>query len=366
MNWQQYSTAIRKFYLDNGFLHASALTFYSIFAVVPILATAFGIAKGFGLEDFLNLQIKKSFPGQETTVQFISQYAENLLSQSSGGLIAGVGLLVLFYSVYNMLSHIEQSLNNIWQVSEPRKISTRISHYLSLILIGPIILIVAGAVRLFISNQIRAYNEFLALFSNLLPTLLVIALFYWLYKYMPNIKVKASAAIFGASIAGLAYILSQAFLIESQLIMTNYSAVYGGFSALPIFLVWVQISWIIVLFGAQLCFVRQNKIQNLWQINFSSLSYKAKNALFLKVANLCIDRFNQHKPAPSIQDLADDLQLPSSLIRQLLVKLIDANILIKTVTMRDEHYGYQPANATAILTEDFILEAIYNCGMTYE
>jgi len=358
MNWRQYIIAIKKFYIDNGPLHASALTFYTIFAIVPVFATAFGIAKGFGLENFLNLQLERSFPGQETTVQTLSEYAQNLLAQSSGGLIAGVALLVLFYSVYSMLSRIETSLNDIWQVAEPRKISIRVSYYLSLILIAPIILVVAGSLKIFISDHIYTYSPLLSWTSSTLSLLLVIFLFYWLYKYMPNIKVNSKSALIGATHAGVAYILCQSALIESQLIMSNYSAVYGGFAALPIFLIWVQISWIIVLLGAQLCFVQQNNIQNEREISIDLVSINDRYDLLLKVANSCIAKFNISKPAPSINDLAEELQLPPSLVRQLVSKLLYAKILAKTINPLAEYHGYIPATNPVLLNESHILDCI--------
>lgn len=259
MNWRIYSTAAKKFYIDNGFLHASALTFYTLFAVVPILATAFGIAKGFGLESFLNDQIAKTFSGQETVVLFLTQYAQNLLAQSSGGLIAGVALLILFYSVYSMLSHVEQAFNIIWQVPDPRSFSLRVSQYLAIIFVAPIILIVAGSLQLFIAKQIHAYNLILSWSSSLSSIVLIIAFFTWLYQYMPNIKVSTKAALFGSIHTGIAYTIVQSTLVESQVEMTSYGAVYGSLAALPIFLLWIQISWIVVLYGAQLCFMAQNK-----------------------------------------------------------------------------------------------------------
>ena len=357
-----YLISIRKFYLDHGFLHASALTFYSIFAIVPILATAFGVAKGFGLEAFLDVQLEKSFPGQENTTKFLSEYAQNLLSQSSGGLIAGIGILVLFYSVYNMLSHIERSLNRIWQIPESRNISARISHYLSLILIGPTALILASALKIFIANHVHYYSGLQLWSSNFLPLLLMVSLLYWLYKYMPNTKVNSKAALFGAVNAGVAYILCQSLLIESQLMMNNYSAVYGGFAALPIFLIWVQISWFIVLFGAQLCFVFQNGIRNIWELNFESLSLNNRNILLLKIANSCIDKFNSHKSAPSVHDLALELDLPPSLVQQLIVKLTEAKILAKIISTHSDEISYHPAGNSALINEHYILESLKSTG----
>jgi membrane protein len=256
---KRYRTAAKKFSADNDSLRAAALTYYTLFAVVPILATAFGVAKGFGLESFLNEQLEKAFPGQETMVVYLSQYAHNLLNKSSGGIIVGVGLLVLFYSVYSMLSHIEHAFNNIWKVSERRPINQRISSYLSLILIGPVLLVAAGSLKLFIAKQLATFNIVLAWSSKLISLGLIILFFTWLYQFVPNARVRTKAALFGGLHTGIAYTLIQSLLIESQMLMNNYGAIYGSLAALPMFLLWVQITWNVVLYGAQLCYEWQEK-----------------------------------------------------------------------------------------------------------
>lgn len=358
MNWRIYTFAARKFYQDYGFLHASALTFYTLFAVVPILATAFGVAKGFGLETFLNTQLDKAFPGQETVVQFLSEYAQKLLAQSSGGLIAGVALLVLFYSVYSMLNHIEQSLNKIWQVPDTRDLYLRITHYLSLILVAPIILIAAGSLKLLIAKKIHDYNLVLSWSSSVTSVILVVIFFTWLYQYMPNARVKLKAALFGSIHTGIAYTLIQSFLVESQLLMNDYGAVYGSLAALPIFLLWVQISWVTVLYGAQLCFVWQNKIQADWELDINKLSITTQQDLLTKIANSCVMQFKLNLPPLTEKQIARSLQIPTCTVRQLLAKLIDADVLIETTSN-----GYQPAKNIDLLDSNAILEAINNQGI---
>jgi membrane protein len=283
MKWRNYNLATRKFFNDNGFLQASALTFYTLFAVVPILAASFGIAKGFGLETFLNKQLEEAFPSQEVVVQALSEYAQNLLAQSSGGVIAGVALLILFYSVYSMLNHIEQALNDIWQVPKKRSISSRMSHYLALILIAPIILVVTGSLKIFIAKRLLDYNPVLSSGGSVISLLILILLFTWVYQFMPNIKVKTKTALFGGVHAGIAFTLVQTLLIESQLIMSNYGAIYGSLAALPIFLLWVQISWVILLFGAELCFVWQNNVQPDWVPDLRAVDLGVRHQLLLKI-----------------------------------------------------------------------------------
>lgn len=363
MRWRQYVIATKKFYLDNGTLNASALTFYTMFALVPMLAAAIGIAKGFGLDALLNTQIEKAFPGQESVIKFLSQYAANLLAQSSGEVIAGIAVLVLFYSVYNMLCHIEKSLNEIWQVKKPRNVSRRVSNYVSLIFIGPIILILAGSLKIFIIKLMPEHKLLLTWFSNFISYLLVIFLFYWLYRYLPNTRVKWQAAFIGGVHAGIAYFLLQTILIQSQIFMTSYSAVYGSLAALPIFLIWVQSAWILVLFGAQLCFVYQNKMQAVWEIDINRLSIKSRQMLLVKITQSCIAQFNLNEPALNLSSIADQIHVSTCIAGQLLDQLVRANILIATTAL-DGTIGYQPAKNTSTLDPEYILQATNNLGIS--
>ncbi len=365
MKWRQYLIATKKFYLDNGSLNASALTFYSMFALVPMLAASIGIAKGFGLDAFLNTQIERAFPGQESVIQFLSQYAANLLAQTRGEVIAGIAVVILFYSIYNMLCHIEKSLNEIWQVTNPRNISRRISNYISLIIIAPIILILAGSLKIFIIKLMPEHKLLLTWISNFLSYSLVIFLFYWLYKYMPNARVRWRAALFGGLHAGIAYFLIQTILIQSQLFMTSYSAVYGSLAALPIFLIWVQSAWLIVLFGAQLCFVYQNKIQVAWEIDVNSLSILTRQKLLVKITRSCIAQFNLNKPAMTLTKIADEIHVSTCIAAPLIDQLVKANILIETTSNRG-NIGYQPAKNTSLLNDDYVLQATNNLGVSIE
>lgn len=362
MSWRIYKFALQKFFNDEGFLHASALTFYTLFAVVPILATAFGISKGFGLDAFLDQQLERLFPGQETMVDTLSGYAQNLLSQSSGGIIAGIALLTLFFSVYSALGHIEKTLNNVWQVPIQRGVILRANHYLALILIAPIALILAGGLKIFISTKIADYNQVLAFSSSILSLLLYILFFTWLYKFVPNTRVTRNAALFGGIHTSIAYSIVQTILVESQILVNNFGPVYGSLAMFPIFLLWVQISWIIVLYGAQLCFVFQNNIDAAWQLNISRLSPNKRQELMLNITNECIEQFRLNKPPLTTDEISKTIQLPPSCTQQLLFQLVAADILVETRTGHRYLHGYLPARSSELMETDNLIRAINEIG----
>lgn len=361
IKFRQYIVAIKKFNLDKGTLNASALTFYTMFALVPILAAAIGIARGFGLDEFLRTQISNAFVGQESVILFLNQYADNLLTQSTKEIVAGVAVVVLFYSIYSMLSHIEHALNEVWRVSDPRKTIRRINNYMALILIAPIILVLASSIKILIIKSLPDSNILLLGMGHLLSFLLVISLFYWFYKYIPNIKVNASAALFAGVHAGLAYFALQSILIKSQLFITNYNTIYGSLAALPLFLIWVQASWMIVLFGAQLSFVYQYDVQALWEVDLNNLSVNDRNSLYIKVIRKCSAQFNLQQPILTAEEISKEINVPLCITRQLLQELLAAGLLISTIS--NSKVRYLPAQNAKQLSDDHILGTINSIGV---
>ncbi len=363
MNWRYYVMAAKKFQTDSGFLHASALTFDTLFAVVPILATAFAISRGFGLQTYLAQQLDKTFAGQEDIINILSQYAQNLLSHTSEGVILGVAVAILLYSVYVMLNHVEITLDKIWQVPSKRSLNVRVNHYLSLSLTAPLILITAGSVKLFIFQKIESFGWLLFVGAHSVSTILYILFFIWLFKYVPNIKVTRKAVLFGGVQTGIAFVIMQTFLIESQALMSNYGAIYGSLAAFPIFLIFVDLFWILVLYGTQLCFVFQNNIRYTWQIDINRLSHNKRMELMLTITSLCIEQFKHNKPALTIKQISSQVGLPKSCTQQLLLNLVSANILLETQANKTLAEGFVPAHDPELLDETAVTEAINSGGV---
>ena len=160
--------AIRGFDEDKCLLRASSLTFYSLLSIVPVAAMAFGIAKGFGFEKVLEKQLFENFPAQQEIVTEVISFATSLLENTKGGMIAGVGLVLLLWSVIKVLTHIESSFNEIWKINEARTFLRKFSDYFSIMLISPIIMLLSGSVTVFITTQITVITEKIALLG-LLP-----------------------------------------------------------------------------------------------------------------------------------------------------------------------------------------------------
>ncbi len=258
----------------------------------------------------------------------------------------------------------EQTLNSIWRVPAPRSISTRVNHYLSLALAAPIILILSGSVKVYIAQKMMSFSPLLSFTSALLSLFLIIVLFTWLFEFVPNTHVNRKAALFGGVQAGIAYAFIQSFLVESQILMSNYGAIYGSLAVFPIFLLWVQFSWIIVIFGTQLTFVYQNNIQQDWQLDINMLSFISKQELYIKIANACIENFKLNHPPMTAIDVAAAVNIPPSCAKQLLAKLVEINILVETRTILHLEHGYLPARNSELLDTKSILDALNSNGIT--
>jgi len=280
-------------------MRASALTYFTLLSIVPVLALGFGIAKGFGLEAILEDEIAKNLAGQEEAMNYILDFTRSMLGTAKGGLIAGLGFILLLWSVIKLLSNIENSFNTVWDIDKSRGIVRKFTDYLTIMLLGPVFLIIAGSITVFISTQIANLQEdtmfdfatpiFLK-FAKIIPFIIIWLIFTLLYLVMPNTKVKFRSAIIAGIIAGSMFQIFQNLYVYFQSGATRINAIYGSFAALPLFLIWLQTSWFVVLLGAEISYVVQNvKMKGAsLQMKNLSISYQKKTALLI-VKELLID-----------------------------------------------------------------------------
>lgn len=364
--------SVRGFGEDKCLLRASALTFYSLISIVPVVAMFFGVAKGFGFEKHLEKQLLEQFQGHEDIIIQVIGFAESLLANTKGGLIAGVGLIILFYAVIKVLSHIETSFNDIWGIRESRSLGRRFSDYLSVMLLCPILIILSSSMAVFITTQVTLIMEKIALlgvFSSLisfvltlLPYCIVWVLFSFLYIFMPNTKVNLSSGILAGIIAGTMYQLVQFGYISFQVGASKHNAIYGSFAALPLFLVWLQLSWLIVLFGAEYSFARQNVDTYELEPDSLKISNSYKRLLTLQTAHLLVSNFAEGGKPLTATDICHRLEIPIRLVHQMLSDLMAAGIVSSTQTDGYQEPGYQPARDINTLTVQSILDALDNSG----
>lgn len=255
---------INRFTKDRLANKASALTYSTLLAIVPILAILFAIARGFGFSNLMENQFRMGFGGYSQTTEVILQFVDSYLSETKSGVFIGIGLVMLLWTVINLISNIEITFNRIWQVKKARSMYRKITDYFSMFLLMPILIVLSGSLSIFMSTTLKYIEDFVLLapilkfLIRLIPFVLTWFMFTGLYIYMPNTKVKFKHACISGILAGTAHQAFQYLYIGGQLWVSRYNAIYGSFAALPLFLLWLQISWTICLFGAELTYAGQN------------------------------------------------------------------------------------------------------------
>ena len=255
---------IRFFTEKRVMAEAAALTYSSLLAMVPILAVVFAIARGFGYNKYIEIWFLNALSSQPEAANVIVGFVNSYLVHIRSGIFLGIGLIFMLYTVLMLVNNIEETFNQIWQVSNARPIMRSLTNYLAMFLLFPIIIIVSMGLSIVMTTLADKIDDILVLgpvvskLLDLSPSLLLSILFIILYVYMPNTKVRLSCAIVPGILAGLAMHVLQLFYIYAQIWVTAYNAIYGSFAALPLFMLWVQFSWTICLFGAQLTYTNQN------------------------------------------------------------------------------------------------------------
>ncbi|MCW8849765.1 MAG: YihY/virulence factor BrkB family protein, partial [Melioribacteraceae bacterium] len=231
---------VRGFKDDNCGLRASALTFYTLLSFVPVLAILFGIFKGFGLQEKLQELIIENFQEHQEVMNQVIEYSNTLLANTQGGIIAGIGIILLLWSVVKLLNSVEETLTDIWKVQYPRSFSRKFSNYLAILFLAPLGLIISSGATIFVKLQLESLSQhfellgfisnFISVVIQFLPYIVMWTLFALMYIMMPNVKVKLKSAVYAAIIAGSIYQLTQFLFVTFQVGVASYNAIYGSFS----------------------------------------------------------------------------------------------------------------------------------------
>ncbi len=351
------------FFHKNCFLRATAMTLYTLLSIVPVIALAYGIAKGFGLEKILQSWLENQFSGQEEILSWMMKFSGAILGRAKGSVIAGVGVLFLFWSMYRLLWQIEQAFNAIWEIQKPRNLQQRLNDYIFILVVCPFLLILSSSLTIFIVSNLSdllTRNTSLKVILPLLkmlPGCVIWILLYFMYVFLPNTKVNHLPALFGGILFGTAYSLWQWFYLNSQIALSGYNAVYGSFAALPIFILWLNISWMIVLLGAQFVFVSQNNTTgaaiNLWPT--TQINHTQKMIYILHIVALCACRFHESKPALTCPEIAKIIALHPYRTLQLLHSLQKNQILAACEGLQTT---WQPALPPEQLTTALVVQRL--------
>jgi membrane protein len=365
--------AIRGLAEDRVQLRASALTYNTLLSVVPLAAVAFGIAKGFGLDNMLERYLVEDLQMHGEVVTRIIDFSHSLLNTTKGGLIAGIGVIVLFWTIIRVLANIESSFNDIWGVSKARTLLRKISDYLSFMLVCPFLFVMSSTVTVVLASQfevaakkvwlVGALSPAFFLVLKLTPLFLLWLMFTFIYIFMPNTKVTVKAGALAGIIVAVLFLFFQLLYINAQIVIAKYNAIYGSFAALPLFLVWLQMSWLIVLLGAEYSFAQQNVETYEFEHAYSKVSHSFKRLLSLRIVHALVHNFCRGDAPWGAVEISQKLDIPLRLLRELVRELREAGVIAQ-VTLEDDRQGaYQPARSVDGITIQSVIDALERRGV---
>jgi len=320
----------------------------------------------------LETKLISALHGHEEIAQKIIDFSRTLLENTKGGVIAGVGVAVVFWTVIKVLSQIERSFNDVWGIREARTIGRKFTDYVSMMLICPLLIVISSSATVFVAGKVGQLMESVSFLRFFGPVVLIVlkvlpygigwALFTFVYVFMPNTKVNLRSAIVAGVVAGTLYQLVQWGYVSLQIGVAKYNAIYGSFAAAPLFLVWLQLSWLVVLFGAELSFAHQNVETYEFEPDCLRVSHNFKTLLSLMIGRMLVMNFSEGKPPATAAEISHELGAPIRLTNDVLYELVDAGVLSEAKGEGYKEVGYQPARDIGKLTVAFVIEALGRRG----
>ena len=350
---------MRDFGRDNCMLRASALTYATLLAIVPLLAFAFAILKGLGVQNQLEpLIIENLAVGSEAVVTRIIEYINN----TNVARLGSVGLGMLLLTVLALLSNVEKSFNAIWGVGETRSLMRRFADYFSVLAFGPLLLVVAMSMTATIQSygfvqdlqSTQYFGDLIRFAFKTLPYVAMWIAFTFLYVFMPNIRVRLPAAIAAGVICGTLWQLVQIAYVLFQVGVSRYNAIYGTMAALPIIMVWIYLSWMIVLFGVEITSTIQNLKNISHRIRAKKERLRRHDFIGLAVLFAVSRTFIRGEVAMSIERLAERLDLLPGQVIEVCNELMVLGYLSKVSESTDSESFIPQVAPESVLVKDVL------------
>lgn len=359
--------SVRSFLDRDLQMKSAALTYSSVLAIVPAIALLLAIGRGFGFQDIISNSLYQYFPSQHKALETAMGFVDSYLKEANNGLFIGVGVVVLLWTLVSLLSTIEEAFNNIWDIKKDRTIYQKVTDYIAICLLVPVLMVCSSGVSIFMSTLVQN-NVALQIFSPLLnvimeatPLLLAWVAFTLSYLLIPNCKVQLKYAAISGAICAIAFQTLQLLFVNGQIYVSKYNAIYGSFAFLPLLLVWLQFSWLILLFGCVLTY----SMQNIFAFNFlgdvTTISPDYRRKVLLVVTAAIFQRFRDHKPPMTRNDLSTLYDIPIRIVGDLTYALHEAG-LIYYVAITGETQGYAPAVDAGSLTVGQLYRSLDRLG----
>ena len=345
---------------------AAALTYYSLLSLVPLLAVGFALFKAFGGLRKLEAPLKKLVVDNLAAgrADEVGRWLDSFISNISAGAIAGVGLLVLFYSALGLLTNIEKSFNRIWRIEKMRPLHLRLAIYWCLLTLAPPLL----GVSLSLSSRLQGSSFATALLQWLpfgigralvagLAALAICIVFVLAYYIVPNTRVRFRAALLGGLVAGLLWSVAKTAFLWLTAGSAKYSAIYGALAALPLVILWIYYSWLITLFGVTITFANQSVTSNSLFGSALATTPRFRLRLAARLAGAVVARFRAGGPPPTSEQLAEEVGVMVPVVQPLIEFLVAPRLLLETPV--EGETGFVPGRDLEQFTVADVAEALW-------
>ncbi len=349
---------------------ACALTYSTVLALVPILAMIFAIGRGFGFQNILQSELFRYFPSQRNALNSSFTFVDRYLEQTSQGLFVGIGVVFLLWTLISLMRNVESSFNEIWGVSHNRSIYRQVTDYTVMFLFMPVLMLLSAGINLFVSagvNRILNFDilspaiQFLLDLSPMVIAWIVFSCAFWL---IPNTSVKAKPAFVSGIVCGTLTHLLQMLFVSGQVYVSKYNAVYGSFAFLPLLLIWLQLVWLITLAGMVMTYSMQTASSLSYNGRVRDISVNYFNQITILLLALICRRFADRKSPLEISGLAITYELPPSLVRLSVQRLVDVGLLNR-VCLQGDTFAYQPSYPVGEnLTVGDVVDLLNNYGQS--
>ncbi|MCK9311497.1 MAG: YihY/virulence factor BrkB family protein [Bacteroidales bacterium] len=361
--------ATKGFISDKLTTRASALTYTSLLAVVPIATITIGIARGFGFQKVIESYLTHLLPGQTEALNLLFKFVQSFLEVTQNGVVVGIGFVLLIISVWSILQSIDGAINDVFQIKKARSISSMLTDYLATMFLIPVLLILSSGFSVFMKTAI-AQNEILSVLSPVVNILMTFIPYFicWLgftllYILIPRTKVKFGNALLAGFIAGFAFQAFQYMYISGQIWVNRYNAIYGSFAAIPLFLLWLQLSWTIVLLGTEVAFAAQN-VQNFYfEKETKNVSDRYHYFISILIMNILCKRFEKEEGPMTANEISSQYEIPIRLTNHTIRRLVELHLISETYSINDKDVSaFQPAVDINKLTIGFLFKKMFEHG----
>lgn len=324
-------------------LLASNLTYMMILTIFPFFAIVIGVSKGFGLDEILISELTKFVPQDEIQINYVLNVINNLIISAKGGVLTGLGIVILVYSVISMFDLLEKTFNNIWNVKDKRKYSTKIISYVAITFIAPIFLLLIIGSSSLIVDVVSKYLGNIAIltliFVRLINITLILLVLLALFLLVPNKRVQLIPAFIGSLFTLIGIYIIYVIYSILQTSINRYNIIYGSLAFVPIFLIWIKYIWTVILIGAQITYSIQTSKEFVEEKYVLSINETKKLGLYLLY--IVIENFENMGDPFTINDLKKESGLPKSIIKEGIRTLQDIYLLNEFFDSKTNQSFYQ-------------------------